>query len=137
MTALSTVIISVLQGHQSAPVIPFDCGSHHLHDSFPVPARPVAILRGGPHSTPWSYLSSILFLCLPSCVPQITNLTAACLHLLDLERQRCSTKRDKVLETRRMFTSLGPKRICKLGEEVPCRHFNSFMLGQITMLDDL
>lgn len=44
MTALSSVITSVLRSRQSFPVIPFDFWSHALHASSPLPAHPGAIL---------------------------------------------------------------------------------------------
>lgn len=129
MTALSTVITSVLQGRQSFPVIPFDFWSRALHVSSPLPAHPRAILgEEGSHSTPWSYPSFLLFLCLLSCLPQITNLTFTCLHPLCLEMQRCSAKRDKVSERRRIFISAlqlmkGYASCTRLGEEILCRCF--------------
>jgi len=70
MTALSTVITSVLQSRHSFPVIPFDFRSRGLHVSSPLPAHPQAVLgEEGSHSTPWSYVSYLLFLCLPAYLP--------------------------------------------------------------------
>lgn len=127
MTALSTVITSVLQGRHSFPVIPFDFRSCAVRASSPLHAHPQAVLgEEGSHPTPSSYLSSLLFLCLPFCVLQITNSAFAHILPLHFEMKGCSAKRGKISERRRIFISAIQLMkwyvsCTRLGEEIPCR----------------